>query len=1647
MRRWRWRNKMNEQKESLDSKTENEPEILGTEEQEVLVSPKKDELLVEIEKVRPKMQVAMDELTKLAVSIKTPLSPTLEEGEPNKGLSSELKKQIDSLALEFNSGKESVARIKEKISEIRKAKPPLDDPAHLFEDLRQRTLTLDLLIGEGRKISANLIKLSERLERLRVQYKQKKLEEIGIKQGEDVGHLNTRKKIERKKASGFMGFKALWNRKEIKKLDNDLGELNDLTFSSSTPRIYDYELLTQNDIDWTISDLAARAREGVNSLSSRVSESLWEERIKVDEVPKILSPEQITGLEDDYMKKYIDPELEKLRGPNVGQFNDEEYQALRGYIRRSLSIPKNIYYSTPSSQVEKIIEFRAEVETLDYSFRNQIESHQPRELLGDNFQKIALLMERLGTAERADGMEDLVNDFNQRDLRLQVSLGASKPYLLSFQKHESIGVPAKEVDVEEFRLIAQNPITRQFFGEEKIQKAEVHIKRKLIQDIYKVLGPVDYDKNEAYKIGSKLLKFGGAENTLVILLNSFRETGYSGENPFISGQGYDNALLGDFIKNLSLEEIKKLKEQNIPGFNEILDLVRKEENLPEIFLSSRIGEAKEKRKALHENLAKILEHQLKIGDPEMNYFLISLAERIDSDLGESYGIFKSILNNNNVYQIQRMAENRMKYNGDFKSLELLTHIQAFSRSDNRGIYRDQQRQNSEIEMSETFLYFFENIERFEKINILLSNFGEEKREEVRVLALKSLEMAAKNGIEINTESPRAKLNYIILYSKLGFNVDSYEDFLTSQFLEETYFGSNSKIVKGLLEMMSLNSLNLSLDNASKICVHIEKLALDNMMQEQKEAQNILNMLHEKNFVGEEQYQKTASLLRLTNGDSRKELEKQDKVTEENWSLALLWYTAIDGGLHAGEETQKKILGLFSNAHPDHRSLCLDNLRRDWINFLETKKLSPDAAVISLAAERFDGVGDLKYIESLAQMIFYLNKYYSAPKSSDKVKEKLFTGLASQEERFEKERWGEDDKAAFYSISKDIMAASPALYADYLDLISQLNPKELKIFAKDFFGTHQAMMVVLDKGGGKYSGRELLPLRKQIRSMVEKISAGQNSEEILREERNNTIEFLKSGFVKRFGITTVPENFEDNHIRTLQNFIRFAANINGKDNKKEAMLALYMSLMLNGEWQKFRQGQDIDISKHISGPNLELLRPVFADRNARASMDFEALGVPAASEEEFMQILQEDTIESSIGNVETIDIKLGNIKRAMEDLGDPDAYEHEEDKKLMILYEKYGKDIGTTLAKLYTIANKGKGSLEPELLPIQNELAQIYKIEKWDTASVKRIQEETRAVGLVSGVLQKIKEEDIDMKISDLRGALFPTDEIIAIFGRLDEDFKPTSGAMALNEDLAYLENIIVKNQDKLTEAEKAVLDKYLNDIREKMKLLEPIQDRLKEYFEKIKKSIHGSKKTRLGERVGEIEQIVYSKQEAVNVVSRITGDMNTVIENIRQCLGCLTSQCNNDTNLTFGEPYKFFAVSQIGEQKGSVADQIIMFVPRESPEGEKSMTFVMDTVYGIKSADILTANIKALDKKIVAIKKKFPNANISITVTNATLQSVGLSPEIFMQRYKGEHENTDLQNGEIKINIPTSKLGDNYAEYGVGGTRPSGELILKGITI
>ena len=780
-------------------------------------------------------------------------------------------------------------------------------------------------------------------------------------------------------------------------------------------------------------------------------------------------------------------------------------------------------------------------------------------------------------------------------------------------------------------------------------------------------------------------------------------------------------------------------------------------------------------------------------------------------------------------------------------------------------------------------------------------------------------------------------------------------------------------------------------------------------------------------------------------------ESIGELSEENTMQYLVGYVL-------GQDNFTPALALrFGEAFDaqDSKDLAYKAVRKLWHSFLndpQRKHIPLSAVILGATIGEQGGAGHLKYVESLTKLMHQFETTRLDPHTAQRTRNEIKDGLKSQERRFTEERWSDTDKTFFYDISSDILKASPSMYVSFLETLSDLSPQEMKQFTKDFLPLYQAKLILGQSADTSVNPRTLLSMRTELRTMKKLLQeAGRENREkrkaIFADIRTTSADFLKSNFTQRFGLLKVPEQFDEEHLRTLQNFIRYLGNINDRDQQKELLVSFFMGMKLNGDWEKFRRGETIDLTQYFDGEKAQRIQTYLAEREQSDILTTDQLRIPEASLAEFQESLQEETINRITGHVETIDVKLEIVRSNIRSLADPDALPAPEERGMLSLYIEQGKEVGRTLALAYQQSNGKNVTVSAGQAALLKRIEELYGGNPLTGEAIAKIQESTKGLSLIATTVRSIESEELQQQIDGLRQKMTPSRDIVAIFNKLGEEFTSASGAQPVSQDLQYLENIARKGMDKMTPDEQKTVREYLGGIHNQMQVLEQRLTIIQEQFVKIKESTHAQPNTPLRQRLDELESILTSKSTETEIITTVTNDFNLIIENMRQCLGCLSKEINNDTNLTFGDRNKFHIISQKSGEKGSIADEIAFFVPVTFQDGRQEVSFVLDNVYGAKSPDVLLNHVMAVAKKYRQIKDRFPESTISIIVSQPAMSGTGTDPVVLMDKIKETMPTVQLSKEDVLAHLPASAVGDHYVEFGGSWGRVNGDISVSGLVL
>ncbi len=813
---------------------------------------------------------------------------------------------------------------------------------------------------------------------------------------------------------------------------------------------------------------------------------------------------------------------------------------------------------------------------------------------------------------------------------------------------------------------------------------------------------------------------------------------------------------------------------------------------------------------------------------------------------------------------------------------------------------------------------------------------------------------------------------------------------------------------------------------------------------------------------------------MLNDNARRLL--QGTVDDENILLALssFMHNDADDWSYASE-ADLKIKEAFQST--ETKDMALAKIRELYEAALKDPEHIPnELAQLYRSMNANEGAGPLTQIESNLSFIGEL--------ITNRNKDSLELAKLI-EERFSSEKWSESDKSEFYDISGEIMHADPELFNEFAVLFTgnELSRKDFSTFVKEIYPLYRAKLVLLSRrkdesdgiGSGAnyadYSHLDKEELRNQLHLMLLPFnlqsSESSSAEKALAIVKEKVFEDIASTFRERFGISeeVIPESFSKEDGKAIEDMVLYLGNIHESDEKKEALIGYYLALHLGNKgekWKEFRADpSSISPTDYLDASKARLIQD--AIRASRENCPIKKIGEMGVAKEKvgaFSMELQVETSAIRTGNIQTVDQRLQSLIGNIEELKDPDLYPDLLDKAKIAVLQKYSENpkiIGSTVAKLWQQSAGKNIELTEEESAVANDLLSMLAdngVEVTTESIGAHLQKGLKTIGLPFSLARTIEDTGAKGAIADLQAAIHPTSELISIFDKIGEEFKPHSGAIALTTDIGFLRSQIRKNEDKLTEEEKREAEAYLEEIDAKLVVVQEIYDRAIRSFDQMEKQSR-SATPGVTAKIAEISRIVHGRDRETTITSTCTSDMMTIIENMRACLSAKTNGCNNDTDLTFGEPYKFYVYSKEADSsKGSVSDEIVHFLP--AAESEESapdrMCFVMDQVYGAKNKDIIVGHIGVMFKKARELKEKFPEAPISILVTGASMTSCGVDLDEEQLRAELEGGEYDLSNISIRrteavVDEPESGYGDHYIEYSNLGPRQAGKRSVSGLEI
>ena len=761
-----------------------------------------------------------------------------------------------------------------------------------------------------------------------------------------------------------------------------------------------------------------------------------------------------------------------------------------------------------------------------------------------------------------------------------------------------------------------------------------------------------------------------------------------------------------------------------------------------------------------------------------------------------------------------------------------------------------------------------------------------------------------------------------------------------------------------------------------------------------------------------------------------------------------------------------IKGAFENNHV--KDLCLAKLRNMYGEYLGSSGRMQFPTVLRSMADYMHskgGAGPLTQIEAFLDYAGALGDSLQDVDSGNNWKDRLVANVVAIEDTMQKYRWDNQEKANFYATSAEIINANPELFQEFVKLfVNNLSKKEFKVFTGEIYPLYRAKLALLRKyedhsdgiGVGyntiSYDPADIKDLKDQLHTALLPF----NCKEVSIEKRQEGIEKVKENifnevselFKTRFSIRpeAIPGGLSKADARAIGDMTRYLGSLADPNQQKKDILGFYLALQLDKDktaWEKLRSGENISPSKYLdiaSSYNVEQALELSRKKNP-ITLERTRIVSPKRLAE-FRRAIQNETVSNRSGSIQTVDLKLENLRGHMEELTDPDLYPEGIDRQRIELLgelpsrREFNKGISVILQRMMgkDIPLTNEGQL------INDRVGQILRDNglEFNMDNIQQyFQTDMKTLQTPFSILESMKKDGVADSIKELRTMLNPPDNVVQILEKLGEATEPQSDITALGMEIDNLENLMVKKANELTEDESNVLKEYLNAVRKKLTELDGIYSRVVDSYNTIKRN--GAHPSTVN-KIKEIDKIISDKANQSTITTTCTNEMIAIIENMRACLSCVTKGINNDTNLTFGEGYKFYLYSSESDNRNSsAADEIVYFVPTEDEGGRnKRLSFVMDLVYGMKNSDILMAHIETILKKARELKNEFPEVPISIIIPKSSILSCGADIDaIGISKKLGLGDDfIDINNKTITV--PESGFGDHYIEFGDRGARISG---------
>ncbi|MCK9186139.1 hypothetical protein M0P48_01735 [Candidatus Gracilibacteria bacterium] len=741
------------------------------------------------------------------------------------------------------------------------------------------------------------------------------------------------------------------------------------------------------------------------------------------------------------------------------------------------------------------------------------------------------------------------------------------------------------------------------------------------------------------------------------------------------------------------------------------------------------------------------------------------------------------------------------------------------------------------------------------------------------------------------------------------------------------------------------------------------------------------------------------------------------VTKDNWQFILFAYSAIDQDYAGNPQIRDSIKQVMDSS----KNVILEHLvaLRNRV-LAEGKESLASHEIAMLNSIKNEGLLGYKTIESTSNFIvsFVTDIVQDNGKSVREKAQSLFDKFAKRDRTNQAKNinYTNADFTSFYE-KFDTLKVDQGLLLSVMGIFDnlQIDRENYSLMQSNIMQGIVSLITVANLNIETHMPL-IQSMLAQLATEISKTNDVAQQRIILKEYDSKITQMLGDLFKTEMGLKNLPPISAEimEHIAPL---ITYLSNIHDLNEGKRSLLSFFILLNVLGKWDSFKRGENVDVSKYFSETDVAKINTYLSQRTE--------YDVFSGMDPSFFSKLNESTEAMMIGESGGIIDTLGGVARNMDGLVDPDNF-NEMEQRLLVIVQKFGsKQVGKALSERFRNPNYSDEVIEA-FGPIDNEKSTLPEMQKI-----------ARILGSLLKFQKSIESADLEAQIHKLEDILKPSNEVIAIFKKIDIDMESNSGAKPISEDIEYLESALNKKQNELSNEEHDAAKKYLDEVKKITMDLFATKDTISKEFFALHES---STKTevmsgRFKSRLDTFRKLlmIEASDKKITLRSTMTGNLTDVIAHIRQCLGCRSKEVNNDTNLTFGDRNRFLIITREFKmnQSQSLSDELVTVLETKDADGTEGLSFVMDNVYGTRSPDILVANVLTVLKKLKALKKANPSLSMDIFVTDAALSSCGLTLQYLQEKILKEFGKVSLNQTKKSVTVSPSASGDGYYEIGV----------------